>query len=30
MRFDGRARYWEERPSNEIDQELTAALGFRL
>lgn len=30
LRFDGRVRYWEERPDNDTDQEYTVGLGFRL
>lgn len=30
LRFDGRARYWDERPDNDTDQEYTLGLGFRL
>jgi len=30
VRFDARARYWDERPDNDTDQEYTLGLGFRL
>lgn len=30
LRFDGRVRYWDDRPDNDTDQEYTLGLGFRL